>query len=388
MPLQKNKKGDTHMNTRERVLNILHYKDVDRMPALHFGYWHDLLAEWAAQGYIPEELSKGWDDNNAVDRALDKIIGWDFEYRNVTRPYHCNDSIYPEFPVKVIEELPGGYQIIQNKSGSFQKIRAGVTSIPQDIGTQLKDRESFETLYRPRMQFDPGRIDYDYFRNYNKNVYEKSDVPQGLALGSVYGTIRNIVSVIGMSDLMYDDDENLFADIIDTFAEMQYQCVEEILKTGAKFDFGHYWEDIAYKNGAMFSPVTFREIAGKHYKKRNELCLKYGIDIISLDCDGVTDQLLPVWIDNGVNVMFPIEIGTWGDQFEAARKKYGKQILGVGGVDKEVFRHDKKTVDAELERVKRLASFGGFIPCPDHRLLPGSKFELVTYYAEQIKTIL
>jgi uroporphyrinogen decarboxylase len=85
--------------------------------------------------------------------------------------------------------------------------------------------------------------------------------------------------------------------------------------------------------------------------------------------------------------MFPIEIGVWGDQFENARNKYGKGMLGVGGMDKTAFRKDRKAVDAEIERMKRLASLGGFIPCPDHRLMPGSDFELVKYYAEKIKEI-
>jgi uroporphyrinogen decarboxylase len=85
--------------------------------------------------------------------------------------------------------------------------------------------------------------------------------------------------------------------------------------------------------------------------------------------------------------MFPIEIGVWGDQFEQARQKFGKQVLGVGGMDKTAFRRDKEAVDAEIERIKRLTSLGGFIPCPDHRLMPGSKFELVQYYAEEIKKI-
>ena len=139
---------------------------------------------------------------------------------------------------------------------------------------------------------------------------------------------------------------------------------------------------------ALISPELFDELCAKHYKKRNDLCKKYGIDIISLDCDGVTEMLLPVWFENGVNTMFPIEIGTWGDQFEGARNKFGKEMLGVGAMDKLALRKDRAAVDAEIERLKRLADLGGFIPCPDHRLMPGTKFELVQYYAEKIKTIL
>lgn len=37
------------MTNRERAMNILHYKPADRMPAVHFGYWEELLAEWADQ---------------------------------------------------------------------------------------------------------------------------------------------------------------------------------------------------------------------------------------------------------------------------------------------------------------------------------------------------
>ena len=135
------------------------------------------------------------------------------------------------------------------------------------------------------------------------------------------------------------------------------------------------------------TPSTFDDLCGKHYKKRNDLLRQYGIDIISLDCDGVVEKLIPTWLDNGVNVLFPIEVGVWGDQFEAARKKYGERILGIGGMDKTALRRDKAAVDAEIERMKRLASMGGFIPCPDHRLMPGTKFELVQYYAEEIKKI-
>jgi uroporphyrinogen decarboxylase len=291
----------------------------------------------------------------------------------------------PGFERKVIEILPDGTQRIQNGDGVIEKIKPGITSIPSEDDYLLKDRESFEKYYRPKMQYAAERVDIEFYKKFND--IRPYDIPVGLHLGSVLGNIRNICTVAGMIYLIYDEDEELFADIVDAYAEMQYQCAEAILQTGAKFDFAHYWEDICFKNGPLISPALFEEICAKHYKKRNELCHKYGIDIISLDCDGVTDRLLDTWVYNGVNTMFPIEVGVWGDQFEPARKKYGKEVLGVGGMDKTALRVDKAAVDKEIERMKRLASLGGFIPCPDHRLMPGTKFELVQYYAEKIKEI-
>ena len=99
------------------------------------------------------------------------------------------------------------------------------------------------------------------------------------------------------------------------------------------------------------------------------------------------EKLLPTWVNNGVNAMFPIEVGVWGDQFADARKKFGNDVIGIGGMDKTVFRQDRAAVDKELERLRSLASLGGFLPCPDHRLMPGSDFELVKYYADKIKEI-
>ena len=371
------------MNARERCLNILHYKSADRMPAVHFGYWQQLLDEWAAQGHISAELAKkAGADGSDAQKELDKIIGWDCVWGHSV---NIHTGLYPYFERKILETLPDGTQRVQTGTGVIERIKPGIASIPSEDDYLLKDREAFETLYKPKMQFSPDRVNTEYFRNFNET--RDYDRPIAINLGSVLGSIRNMTSVVGMSYLLYDDDEDLFADIIDTFADMQYECVKAVLETGAKFDFGHYWEDICFKNGPLLSPEIFDELCAKHYKKRNDLCRQYGIDIISLDCDGVTEKLLPTWFNNGVNTMFPIEIGVWGDQFENARKKFGNGMLGVGGMDKTALRKDKDAVDKEIERIKRLAYLGGFIPCPDHRLMPGTKFELVQYYAEEIKKI-
>ena len=371
------------MTNRERAMNLVHFKPVDRLPAVHFGYWDELLTEWAELGKIPKELAEhGNRDGSVYDEELDKLIGWDF---NWFRCAGANVGLNPGFGTKVLEVFPDGTKRVQNNNGLIERIKPGIVSIPSEDDYLLKDREAFETLYKEKMQFTPDRVDLEYFKNFNET--RRWDVPVGLNLGSVLGSIRDICSVVGMSYLVYDEDETLFADIVDTWADMQYKCAEAILETGAKFDFAHYWEDICFRNGPLISPEIFDELCAKHYKKRNDLCHKYGIDVISLDCDGVTEKLLPTWYNNGVNTMFPIEIGVWGDQFEPARNKFGKGMLGIGGMDKTALRKDKAAVDKEIERMKRLASMGGFIPCPDHRLMPGTKFELVQYYADEIKKI-
>ena len=370
------------MNNRERAMNILHYKPVDHLPAVHFGYWREVLYEWSEQGHIPLEYAKKWSDGNDYDREIDKLLGWDFNWYTVKG---CSNGLYPKFERKILATLPDGSQRIQTANGTIERIKPGIVSIPSEDDYLLKDREAFEELFKPKMQFSPDRVNVEYYKKFNET--RPYDRPIGLHLGSVLGQIRDITTVTGMSYLMYDEDEELFADIIDTYADMQYECAKTILETGAKFDFAHFWEDICFKNGPLLSPDIFDELCAKHYKKRCDLCHEYGIDIISLDCDGVTEKLLPTWFENGVNTMFPIEVGVWGDQFEPARKKFGKDMLGVGGMDKTAFRKDKAAVDAELERMKRLASEGGFIPCPDHRIMPGSSFELVRYYAEKIKEI-
>ena len=363
-------------------MNILHYRDADRFPAVHFGYWRELLFEWAEQGKIPKEIAEKQGDGNAYDRQLDEIIGWDFCWASRSV---CTNGLFPRFESKVLEVLPDGSERVMSSLGVIERIKPGVVSIPSEDDYLLKDRASFEELYLPKMQFCAERVKEDLVANFNK--YRSYDIPVGLHVGSVLGQIRDMTTVVGMSYLLYDEDETLFADIIDTYADMQYKCVEAVLECGVKVDFAHFWEDVCFKNGPLISPDMFDELCAKHYKKRTDLLKKHGIDIVSLDCDGVTEKLLSTWFNNGVNTMFPIEVGVWGDQFEAARKKYGNELRGIGGMDKTAFLKDKAAVDAEIERMKKLAALGGFIPCPDHRLMPGSSFELVQYYADEIKKI-
>ena len=154
---------------------------------------------------------------------------------------------------------------------------------------------------------------------------------------------------------------------------------------GARFDIGHFWEDICFKNGPLVNPSFFAEHVGPHYKRITDIVHKHGIELVSLDCDGMIDALIPTWIENGVNVMFPIEVGTWNASIEPWRREYGRRLLGVGGMDKRVFAQDYAAVDKEVERLKALVDLGGYLPCVDHRVPGDAEWDNVNYYCEAMR---
>ena len=181
------------MTNIERAMNILHYKEVDRLPAVHFGYWPELLTEQAEQGKIPQDLAVGNWDGSKKAQQLDKLIGWDFNWYNTKG---CYNGLYPCFEKKVLETFPDGTQRVQNNLGLIERVKPGLTSIPSEDDYLLKDREAFEFLYQPKMQFTPDCINLDYYKNFNKT--RPKDRPIGLCLGSVLGQIRDMVSVVAL----------------------------------------------------------------------------------------------------------------------------------------------------------------------------------------------
>ena len=372
------------MNYRENVNAILHYQPFEKMPIVSFGYWGETVQKWADEGHITREEADGYcryGDNSEADRAIMKRLGFDFNWNSC---YGGNVGLYPAFERKVLEQKADGGQVIRDEQGLIVLVKPGVVSIPAEIGTTLTDREVWEKEYLPRLQWEAERIDTSLFESLKDD--SQRQLPVGLHCGSLMGYMRNLLGVEELSYL-YVDDPELYEEIANTLAGLCYQSVKAILETGAKFDYAHFWEDICYKNGPLVSPDGFRQMIGPHYRKITNLLKEHGVDIVSVDCDGWIDTLLPIWLENGVNTMFPIEVGTWNASIAPWREKYGKDLRGVGGMNKTVFARDYQAVDQEVERLRPLMELGGYIPCPDHRIAPDAKFENVQYYCEKMKSL-
>lgn len=376
------------MNLRQNTLAVLNYEKYDALPIVYFGYWRETLEKWCKEGHVSKEEHLGWRDGNEYDKAIGKRIGFDYNWFTcATQKSTMGDSkftpLYPNFEIEVIEKRADGSYIMRDSEGVIVMKKEGATSIPTEIEHTLKDRASWEKYYLPKLQYTDERIDNKLMEELLKKDAER-DTPLGVLAGSLLGQIRNWIGFENMS-YMYADDQDLLVEIIDTVGDLAYKVMEKMLSFGIKFDYAHYWEDICYKNGPLVVPSFFAKAVGPHYTRISKLLNDNGVGIISLDCDGWIDTLVPIWLENGVNTMFPIEVGTWGASIAPWREKYGREIRGVGGMNKNVLSADYAAIDREIERLKPLVELGGYIPCPDHRIAPDAKYENVQYYCERMR---
>ena len=371
------------MNNRTRALAVLNYQPYDRLPVVHFGFWGETMEKWAAEGHITAEQARQWGDGNAADFAIGGQLGFDFNWYRVAGVYA---DLLPRFERKVLEVLPDGSRKVVNGDGVVIIEKDDATGIPMEIDHLFKGRKEWEEHFLPRLQPSELRI---FRREEIAAEVQRTDRdrPLGLYCTSLYGRIRDIVGMVNLAYLQADDPA-LFDEIIDTFGNMCYWAVEKALEVyGDNWDFAHFWEDICFRSGPLVAPRVFRQKVGPYYRRITDLLHRHGIHLVSLDCDGKIDALVPIWLENGVNTMFPIEVGVWNASIAPWRAKYGRELRGIGGMDKKVFAYDYAAIDAEIERLRPLVDLGGYLPCPDHRIAPDGKWENVQYYCEQMRRV-
>ena len=363
---------------RERVLHILRYEPYDWMPVVHFGFWNELYDKWEAEGRIPCDAERKELGRGSGERMVAEKLGFDIGWGEGG---YSSNGLDPGFQREILQTFPDGSRHVRQSDGVTVMDHPGALSIPSEVDHILKDRASWEEHYLPRLQWFPERI-----KDEGLAVFQRKDRAelQALHAGSLIGWVRNWVGIEGLS-YMLADDPDLVREIVDTVGGLLLRAVGEVLARGANPDYLHFWEDICFNKGPLVNPAFFREVCAPWYAKITDAARKHGVEFSSVDCDGCIDALVPIWLESGATIMFPIEVGTWSASIRPWREKFGRRILGVGGMDKRVFAIGRPAIDAEIERLKPLVDLGGYIPCPDHRIPLEAEWDLVRYYCDRMR---
>ncbi len=363
------------MNARERFENTMHFKPVDRCPIRDFGFWDETLLVWKQYG-LPDFVEGG--------TAADQFFGMDSEL-------YCGalTDLCPFFEEEILEDH-GDSEIVRDMDGVVVERGKIMSAIPKHLDHLLRDRESWEEHFKPRLRpDDPKRIlSEDWWgRHVQEWTRPDRDYPLFIYAGSLYGRQRQWFGLERVSEIIYDD-PTLFEEIVETCADVAIAVVERICgEHGVRPEAANLWEDMCYGAGPLISPKTFEQVLVPHYLRIVDTLHRYGVDIIFVDCDGRIDKLLPLWLGAGVNCMFPLEIGTWGADPVEYRRQYGKDLLLMGGFDKRILARGKSDITAEIERLAPLVEEGGFIPFCDHRVPPDVPLSNYVHYVAEAKRV-
>ncbi len=337
------------MPHRDLFLEIMNYGAFDRMPVVHWSEWPETRERWHREGLPPGV-------------GIRKHFGVDAHWTSLG----VEVGLFPAFEERTIEE-DADSRLYVDKEGVVCREWKEHSNIPHYVDFTLKTPKDWEKHYLPRLQPDPGRLPGDWETPVAD--IRASGLPVAVWAGSLMGWIRNWLGVENLAYFMYDH-RDVFSEMVMTIADLVCWGLDHVLEHLTP-DFGFGWEDICGRSGPFVSPDIFRECVAPGYRKIREKLDAHGVHLYGIDSDGDVTALVGPWLDAGVNVLFPIEVGTWHADGMALRRQYGRDLRIIGHFDKMTLERGRDAVEAELERLKPLMRDGGFMMMPDHLITPG-----------------
>lgn len=355
------------MRDGERLVRWLTFQDVDRPPFYQNFHGWDLTHErWARESGV-----------RRID--LRAYFNEDFGFETVPVPL----GVFPPFERQIVEDH-GDVYIERDERGILMRQRRDKGSIPGFIDHPVKGWDDWEKFKRKRYDPDhPARwhADLAAFDSYVRAT--GAAAVMGAFPNGVFGTARDLM---GAENLLaaFIEQPDLVHDIMDSITDAWVRMYDRITRD-VKVSCIHLWEDMSGRNGSLISPRMVKEFMMPNYRKVKEFADSKGIPLISVDSDGDVSELVPLMMENGVNVFFPFEVQA-GCDVEEYRRKYPK--LGMmGGLDKRALAQDRQAIDRELERAARLLKHGGYIPGPDHMVPPDVPWENYKYFMESLRRL-
>lgn len=334
------------LDARERFRRVMHFEGADRLPFCEFlGYWGETVNRWYGEG-LPRGMS------------VQDYFGFD----NVRERVPVDFGPIPSFIPRVLSE-DERYRVEVDEMGITKRALKTNTTIPSFIDFPVKGREDWEGMKR---RFDP-KDSRRYPKTWSPELfdyYETVDHPVSLHLNGFFGQARHFMGLQNLLVAFYRDPE-LVHDMMNFWADFLVEAAREAVEK-VRIDYVTIWEDMAYRRGPHISPRLFREFMLPCYRKVTGFVRGHGIDTVMVDTDGNHEALTPLFLEGGVNCLYPLEVQAGMDAV-ALRERYGRRLLLIGNIDKRALAQGGTAIEREVEsKLRPLREGGGYIPSVDH----------------------
>jgi len=366
------------MTARQRYLETILFGKPDRVPLSPGGPRESTLAAWHQQG-LPEDkdywtaLSEilGIHDDSGDQQACLGGQADSVPYVDVGVSF----QMIPTFEEKVLEHKDGHY-IVRDWMGAITEIsdQYDYTYLREakDFVTRkwhrfpVQNRQDWEAMKWRYGAQSPGRFPEDFEERCR--ILSQRDYVAGIYISGPFWQLREWCGMEGLCLLMTDDPD-LVQDMVGFWTEFVSQTMAPILER-VELDEVVFLEDMAFKQHSMISPEMTRRFLLPAYQRWIGKIRESGCPIVHVDSDGYIGQLIPLWIEVGVNCCSPVEVAA-GNDIVSYRSSFGRQMAYQGGIDKRAIARGGEIMTAEVMRVvPPLMKEGGFIPSCDHGVPP------------------
>jgi len=371
------------VNARERYLAIARFERPND-PWLEVATWRSTVTRWRREG-LPADQTPGGFFSLPGQGSITMKPGATVGHLDRGIGLNWGANLDPFYESRILEEN-GDHVVKYEKDGSVVKLmRHDPESMPQYLEYPVRNRRDWEQYKKRLDPHSPGRWPDGWDRLPDGKPMSERTRPLAMQVLSLYGCPRFYLGLEKLSTLIYDD-PLLVEDILEWQTYMGLEMLRKVFAAGIRLDVANLYEDMCCKHGSLVSPAFVKAAMVPRYRKVVDLVRSHGTDIVYLDSDGNIEELLPIWLDCGINMFYPFEVASGMDAI-AIRRKYGKNVVMRGTIDKRALAKGKAEIDVELEKAKILLESGGFFPGVDHHIPPDVPFENMVYFVNGLRAL-
>jgi uroporphyrinogen decarboxylase len=186
--------------------------------------------------------------------------------------------------------------------------------------------------------------------------------------GYSIGLLQNLMYTIGFEEALVSIKTNklLIEKYLDELTRRDIEFYENFLENeGKKIDIITYYDDFGMQESLLISRDDFLNLFKKRYNKifnmihKKSKCVK-----IFFHSDGSIFELIPDFIEMGVDILNPIQVSSKGMDPKKLKKDFGKDLVLWGGLDTQhilPFGNIKEVEIGVKKLIDNLAPGGGFI---------------------------
>ena len=330
------------MTTHERMTRICRHQQADRVPITDW-IWESTLARWRREG-LPKDVNwaRYFDLDNIVMFFLDTT---------------------PRFKTEILEETDT-YRIERDEWGVTKKNFKPVSATFQHIDHAVRDRKTWRTAKR-RMKPTRDRVNWQILEAHYA-TWRQQGAWIMVAPWFGYDVVSTRTCGSETIFLAMADDPDWVRDMCETGCELSLALLEMIHEAGYEFDELMWYDDMAYRNGLMFSKDMWRQIIRPYQKRTIDWAHAHGMKAHLHSCGRMT-ELIPELIDLGLDMLNPLEVKA-GMEPEKIKKRFGRQLVLRGGFDIRNWSDAEKAEREIRSKLPVMMESGGYIFASDHTI--------------------